>query len=99
MTPLIVAAALSLLALDSSPATSQPTTVAPAQVSGSQKSSANDDLDKVVCHREALTGSRFEKRVCMTKAQWDERQRQTDDFERRLGEHPNAPMQGGLSGN
>ena len=101
MTPLLVATALSLIALDATPAsTAPPTTVAPATVT-STKSAANgaDDPDRVICHKEAITGSRFEKRVCMTKVQWDEQQRQTEDFERRLGEHPNAPMSGGLSGN
>ncbi len=102
MTPLIVATALSLLALDATPASStQATTVAPAQVSAPTKAVTNgaDDPDRVICHKEAMTGSRFEKRICMTRAQWDEQQRQTADFERRLGEHPNAPMSGGLSGN
>jgi hypothetical protein len=101
MVPVIVGAALALLALDAAPAGTgaPPTTVRPAVVTAAPKEDPVADADKVTCRKEAITGSRFTKRICMTKAQWDEQERQTEDFERRLGEHPNAPMNGGLSGN
>ena len=100
MTPLIVTAALSLLALDAAPASSQPNTIAPVQVNGS-KTAANgaEDPDKVICHKEAITGSRFEKRVCMTKSQWDDRQRQVEVLERRLNQTATPQGGGGFNGN
>jgi hypothetical protein len=52
----------------------------------------------VICKKEEITGSRFTKRVCMTRSAWDDQQRRTEDFERRLGETPTAHSGGGLSG-
>jgi hypothetical protein len=100
MIPVIVGAALALLALDTAPANSgaPATTVKPAVVTATAKDDPLADMDKVICRKEQITGSRFMKRTCMTKAQWGEQERETADFERRLGEHPNAPMSGGLSG-
>jgi hypothetical protein len=100
MIPVIVGAALALLAFDATPAESNspPTTVKPAVVAAPAKEDPLADMDKVICRKEQITGSRFFKRTCMTKAQWGEQERETADFERRLGEHPNAPMSGGLSG-
>lgn len=41
------------------------------------KEKRDNDLNKVVCERQESTGSRIaSKRVCMTKAQWAERQLQ-----------------------
>jgi hypothetical protein len=97
MTPLILAAALSLAALDATPANAPPTPVAPAVVSA-PKADDSSDLDKVICKKEEITGSRFTKRVCMTRSAWDDQQRRTEDFERRLGETPTAHSGGGLSG-
>jgi hypothetical protein len=100
MTPFVVGAALALLSLDSAPATaSAPTPPAAADSkSDSAKTKPADDMDKVICRREAITGSRFEKRICMTKAEWGEQERQTEDFERRIASQPNAPQSGGLAG-
>jgi len=100
MTPVIVGAALALLAFDAAPATSQqPTTVSPAVVAGSAAAANGaDDPDRMICKNEALTGSRFTKRICMTHAEWAEQQRKTEDFERRLGEAPSAHSGGGMSG-
>ncbi len=95
----IVGAALALLALDSAPAASEPTTVKPAVVQGSQSSAdAQSDPDRVICKREAITGSRFEKRVCMTKADWDDRAKQVEILERRLNHTPTPTGGGGMSG-
>ncbi len=95
MTPLILAAALNLMVLDAAPANAQPTTVAPATV---QADKADADPDKMICHKEEITGSRFAKRVCMTKSQWDEQQRRTEEFERRLNETTQSHAGGGMSG-
>ncbi len=105
MTPLILATALSLLAADAGPATDSGQTAAtapPAATSASQKSDA-DDPDKVICKREVVTGSRFSKRVCMTRGEWGEQARRTEDMARRLGENAGlnaaAATGGGLAGN
>ncbi len=97
MTPLIIGAALALLALDSAPAAAPPTDVKPAIVTG-HKADDISDLDKVVCKSQELTGSRFTKRVCMTKAQWGEQQRQTEILERRLNQTATPTGGGGFSG-
>ena len=100
MTPLIITAALSLLALDNTPATNPPpTTVAPATVTTPAKSTnPNDDPDKVICKNQPMTGSRFEKRLCMTRADWGEQERRLQEFERHLGESPATHSGGGMSG-
>ncbi len=97
MTPVIVGAALALLALDSGPGISQPTTVKPAVVQGA-KSDAQQDPDKMICKSEELTGSRFSKRVCMTRSDWDERTKQVEVFERRLNQTATPTGGGGMSG-
>lgn len=97
MTPLIIGTALALLALDSGPATSQPTTVSPAVVAG-QKVDDSQDPDKVICKNQALTGSRFTKRVCMTREEWTRQQEQTEVLERRINQAPTAMGGGGMSG-
>ena len=101
MTPVIVGAALALLALDAGPATtSESTTVKPAVVEGaSSKTTAADDPDRVICKNEALTGSRFSKRVCMTHAAWDEQQKQVEVLERRINQTATPTGGGGFSGN
>jgi hypothetical protein len=60
----------------------------PAAASSAPTKAANpkDDPDRVICRTEAVTGSRFTHRVCMTKAQMDERQREFDQFERQRNE-------------
>ena len=98
MTPLIIGAALALLALDSAPATAPATEVKPAVVTGQKADDANADLDKVVCKTQPLTGSRFTKRVCMTKMQWGEQERQTEILERRLNQTATPTGGGGFSG-
>jgi hypothetical protein len=101
MTPFVVTAVLSLLALDAAPSSSQPNTVSQVQVTSPSKTAANgvDDPDKVICHKEAITGSRFEKRVCMTKSQWDDRERQVEVLERRLNQTATPQGGGGFNGN
>lgn len=40
---------------------------------------AKADKDGLVCRKEAVAGSRMKSRICMTQAEWDQRQR--DDRE------------------
>lgn len=40
------------------------------------------DPDKMVCRNEPVTGSRFDKRVCMTQAQWDQKAAEAQTFSR-----------------
>ncbi len=99
MTPLIIAAALSLVALDSTPAASPSATpVAPATVKGAKSVASDNDPDKVICKTEALTGSRFNKRVCMSRSSWDEQAKQTEIFERRMNQTATPMGGGGMSG-
>ena len=97
MTPLIIGSALALLAFDSAPANAPATDVSPAVVSHPKVDDANDP-DKVICKNQPLTGSRFSKRVCMTRAQWGEQQRQTEILERRLNQTTTPQGGGGFSG-
>jgi beta-lactamase regulating signal transducer with metallopeptidase domain len=54
-----------------------------------------DDPQRVVCRSEAVTGSRFLRRVCMTQAQWTDLQLRLDDFQRHyqasMTDQPNYP--------
>lgn len=97
MTPVIFGVALSLVALDSSPATAPPAGAPPA-AKPAATSNAGDPQDRVVCRRQAVTGSRFEQRVCMTQGQWDERARQAQQFIDQENQRANAHASGGLSG-
>jgi len=98
MTPLILATALSLMALDAAPSNLPPPTVAPAIVPAPPKVDPASDPDRVICKTEETTGSRFAKRTCMAKAAWDERERKTEEFERRLNEQTVSHSGGGFSG-
>lgn len=98
MTPLIIGTALALLALDSAPADAPPTEVKSAVVAGQKSDDALKDLDKVICRNQPITGSRFTKRICMTKLQWGEQQRQTEIMERRINQTATPTGGGGFNG-
>jgi hypothetical protein len=88
MTPIIIAAALSILGLDAAPAAAPPTpAAAPAP-----------DQDKIICRSTQITGSRFHKRLCATKAQWAEFQRKQDqdmdNFFRKSNDNTVLPREG-----
>ena len=57
----------------------QPTTVAPAIVDAPRDTPKEGD--KVICRNEPITGSRFIKRVCLKKFQWDQRDRDTEQYQ------------------
>ncbi len=40
------------------------------------------DPNRVVCRDEPDTGSRFNKRTCMTQAQWDDRTAKAEELQR-----------------
>jgi|WetSurMetagenome_2_1015567.scaffolds.fasta_scaffold100975_2 hypothetical protein len=101
MTPFVVGAALALLSLDAAPATAPASARTPAASDAktdAAKTKPADDMDKVICHKEEITGSRFEKRICMTKAEWGEQARRTEEFERRLNQRPDPVQSGGMAG-
>ena len=51
-----------------------PDPAAPAPPAAVAPTAAASDANKVVCHNEEVTGSRLGNvRICMTRAQWDER--------------------------
>ena len=91
MTPIIFAAALSILA--SGQATSAPST---DTTSGASQDDA--DLNKIVCKREQITGSRFNKRICLTRAEWAEQTRNMEEQARRFGEAAGRSAAGATGG-
>jgi hypothetical protein len=100
MTPLILAAAISLIAASDVPQTPSSTSTSPAPVTKTDKSN-RDDPDRVICRTEQVTGSRFNKNVCLTKAQWDEKAAEAEKLEQRIHERAafGAPSGGAFSGN
>lgn len=99
MPPLILATALSVLVLDAAPATAPPAP-APAAAVGSRKpADAPEPGKKVVCRAQVVTGSRFMRRICMTRAEWVDydrlQQQEADDFKRRMNAVNGLPSMGG----
>jgi hypothetical protein len=78
-------------AMADTPATSQPAT-APSSPAASIPAAA-DDSTKVICRREEVTGSHFERKVCMTRADWDRQSQQAQLLEQQL--HESAATNGG----
>ena len=65
------------------PAALQPSlAVTPALIKASQKTGLVDDPDQILCKVQAVTGSRFIRRVCTTKSEWKQQQRRLLSFER-----------------
>ncbi len=91
---LLLALAMAAAVADA-PATSQP----PASPSGGAAASskphvsAANDPDKIVCKTEEVTGSHFERRVCMTRADWDRQTLAAQKFEQQI--HEAAASNGG----
>jgi len=63
MTPLIFAIALAAAEAQSAPT--------PAQPPGSAAQKPVQPADKVVCRSQSIDGTRFERRVCKPRSQWD----------------------------
>ena len=47
---------------------------------------SKDDPNKVICRNEEVTGSRFLRRVCLTRAAWDKQSADAQRMERQLNE-------------
>lgn len=57
---------------------------APAAAPASPASGEADPLDRVVCRTEAVVGTRFDSRVCMTRRQWNARRDESRRLAHRL---------------
>jgi len=76
------------------PSTAAQAPAAPtAQAAPTSTSAATDDSDKVVCRNEPITGSKFTRRICATRAQWRRQEENAQEFEHTLD------SKSGLSGN
>jgi hypothetical protein len=64
-------------------------TPAAAPAAAADKKAAKDP-NGMVCKREPVLGSRFKERICMTQAQWD--QRQKDDRDQVDAAQRNRPL-------
>ncbi len=92
MLALVLAAAIAGGAAPDPATSGSPNVVAPVHVGGDKAGQA-DDPNKVICRREEVTGSHFERRVCMTRAAW---QRQTEEAQRMEQQlHEQAATNGG----
>lgn len=54
-----------------------------------------DELDKVECKNERVTGSRQKQRVCKTVREWDEEKAATQRMLRKRGRASSSPSEGG----
>jgi beta-lactamase regulating signal transducer with metallopeptidase domain len=87
----MILAALSIPAPVAAPAIlriqpTQPPAVEIAETAAAVGPSA--EVGRMVCRKEAMTGSRFVKRICVTEGQWDEQQRRLFAFERQRSLDP-----------
>ena len=66
---------------------SPPSPAAPPSATAAAKpvTDANDP-NKMICRREEVTGSHFERRVCMTRADWDRQSAAAEVLERQMNE-------------
>jgi hypothetical protein len=60
---------------------SAPSAPAAATAAAAPAKAKDDDMDKIVCKSEPVTGSRFTKRVCMTKAERLRQQQAKEQYE------------------
>ena len=97
MSPLVIVLAVALAAADASaPAPSVSQKPDKTQASGEQQL----DPNRIVCRKEEVTGSRFEKRVCMPQSEWDQmtasaqRGAQINNQRAGMGETQSNPMGG-----
>ena len=60
-------------------AAGEPAAAQAASTAAPPAKSAKAEKDGLVCRKEAVAGSRMKSRICMTQAEWDQRQR--DDRE------------------
>lgn len=80
MKPLILVTAL-ILGSQAPPALAQKSDATAGKVTTSAKPS---DPDKVVCKDQPIEGTRFQKRLCMTRAAWIQRERREAERSQRV---------------
>jgi hypothetical protein len=74
---LLLIAAMAAAVSGDAPATQTSDAQPPAtQSSKASAPSAKDDPNRVVCRTQAVTGSRFTDRVCLTRQQWSDREQE-----------------------
>ena len=89
MSPLVLVMAAALAAGDAStPAPS----ANPAPDTGRPAAKSMSDPDRVICKTEAITGSRFEKRICRTRLEWDQMTQRAEEMQRINAQHAGAGM-------
>jgi hypothetical protein len=57
-------------------AAGEPAAAQPASTAAPPAKAVKVNKDGLVCRKEAVAGSRMKSRICMTQAEWDDRQRQ-----------------------
>ncbi len=91
MSFLVLVMAATVAAGGGPPPTPPPNAPAAAAPSAKTNSTPSPDPDRVVCRDEALTGSRFTKRICLPQSEWNQMAQQADRVARMRNEH----VQGG----
>ena len=93
MSPLIITAALALVAFDAAPATSPTSAPAPAAAQAKGPSKAEIEYwNQMTCEDRPYVGSRFIRHICVTRMQrWYQSQR-TGELKRRMGEEVGLPL-------
>lgn len=64
----------------------------------SAKADATEDDGKIICRRTAITGSKFKKKLCGTKSEWDALQRRGSETTRRWQQRGKGVEPGGDPG-
>lgn len=88
MTPLILAAAFSLITASDAAQTS---TAKPPAAAAHKAKDSKDDPDRVICRSEPVPNSRFNQRVCLTKSQWDEKNQEAQSIVNDIQNHTGMP--------
>ena len=82
MTSLTATLATVLLAMQGQPA--EKLAVSVYQDEPEEKAEAKDDDDKLICRREATVGSKFKKKICATKAEWETLRKESAEETRKM---------------
>ncbi len=78
---MLLAIALAAAVAGTDPAALPQPPSTPAAATQAANTGAARDGDKLICRNEPITGSRFIKRVCLKKFQWDQRDRDTEQYQ------------------
>lgn len=80
-------------AVADAPTSAPPAPATSAPATSRRSDNAADDPNKVICRTEEVTGSHFERRVCMPRREWDRQTQDAERMERQL--HEQAATNGG----